>query len=291
MLHAGTLFLILTIAAEGQTPADFASPGEAAKALVEAAKGGREGFLTLFGKSAADLFPEKDTAANAERLAASASEGLEIEIDPTTDGFATVAVGNTGWEFPIPLVRRGMRWHFDVSLGRKEVAARIIGTNEIAAIEASRGYVDLQLQYASRDRDGDGILEYASKVISSPGKHDGLYDDASAPDIAREFAAAMGPAASRKPFRGYYFKILPGRGMVEGNLVGDVGLLAWPAEYGVTGIRSFIVSYDGVVYERDLGRATAKVAATMTRYAPDTNWTAVPDDDDGEEVTDDSAAP
>jgi hypothetical protein len=275
-------FVTYTLAA--QTPATFDSPDAAAKALVEAAKNGRAGFLTLFGEKAADLFPEDETARNAARLVESAGVSLQTVIEPTTRGFATIEVGETHWEFPIPLVKTKSGWRFDANLGRQEVQARRIGTNETAAIEALRAMVDLQMEYTRADRDGDGIQEYAAKIISSPGKQDGLFPATTDSQIVLDFAASMAPAGKAVPFRGYYFKGLAGQGaaapggrlsyIVEGNLIG-YAMLAWPAEYGISGVRSFLVNADGVVYEKDLGPSTARVAAAMTLFDPGPGWTPV----------------
>jgi hypothetical protein len=279
-------FVLLGATLTAQTPAVFDTPDAAAKALTEAAKGGRSALLTLFGESASDLFPEMETAEMAGRFVDAAGVALDVFVDPTTRGFAQIEVGESQWEFPIPLVRSPSGWRFDVALGRLEVLARRIGTNELAAIEALRAVVDLQQEYTRLDRDGDGLLEYALRVISTPGKQDGLFPPDMDNSVIREFAASMGPPGKATPFRGYYFKGLTRQGpdapggsvsyLVDGNLIG-YAMLAWPAEYGVSGVRSFLVSFDGAVFEKDLGPATPKLAAAITQFNPDGTWLPVTD--------------
>ena len=169
---------------------------------------------------------------------------------------------------------------------------RRVGANELDAIEICRGYVDAQQEYAQEDRDGDGVLEYAKKVISTEGKRDGLVwrnaDGSLGGPIAEEIAGAIAEGYSDKarPYHGYRFRILKRQGryarlgamdyVIAGKMIGGFALVAWPAEYAVSGVKSFLVNHDGIVYEKDLGRDTAKVVARMDRYDPDKSWTAVP---------------
>jgi hypothetical protein len=210
-----------------------------------------------------------------------------VNQDPANPDQATFSVGEQDWPFPVPLVRRNGKWEFNSSKGRIEILAHRIGENELDAVEVSRGFVEAQLAYAVKDHNGSGVLQYAQKIISTAAKHDGLYSDGSDPAslVPRSFAlAAPGEAtiAKLEPYHGYYFRILKEQGpdasggafnySVDGKMIGGFALVAWPAEYGVSGIKSFIVSHHGVVYGKDLGSGTAGLARQMTRFNPDKSW-------------------
>ena len=204
-----------------------------------------------------------------------------------------VVVGNDNWPLPVPLVKtKSGQWHFDSARGRTEVLARRIGRNELIAIDVSRGYVEAQMDYAFADFDKDGILEYAQKLISTQGQKDGLYWEGEPANlIPKDFAdaadaIAVGAAsAKRTPYQGYYFHVLKAQGpdatggahsyIVKGEMIGGFGLIAYPAEYGVSGIKSFIVNQDGVVYEKDLGPTTASLARLTTQFNPGKGWEAI----------------
>jgi hypothetical protein len=194
----------------------------------------------------------------------------------------------------VPIVREGESWYFDSAAGLEEVLDRRIGENELAAIEALRAYVQAQVEYASVDRDGDQVLEYAQRVISTPGQRDGLYW-ASAPG---EPVSPFGPFIAEismllegkelgDPYRGYYYRVLKGQTehapggayeyVINGNMIAGFAMLAWPAEYGDTGVMTFQVSHQGDVFEADLGPETAEVAAVIEAYDPDVTWTEVTD--------------
>ena len=193
---------------------------------------------------------------------------------------------NNGWTLPIPIVRSGDGWVFDARAGAEEVRIRRIGRNELAAIKAMYAFYDAQREYAEQDRNGDGLLEYARRFSSSPGKRDGLYW--AAPD--GEPPSPAGPLFDTRRFKdgyhGYRFKILEAQGpaasggargyLTRGHLANGFALVAWPARYGETGVMSFLVNHDGVVYQKDLGPASAAVASAMTRFNPDATWVAVP---------------
>jgi hypothetical protein len=186
------------------------------------------------------------------------------------------------------LVEKDGRWRFDSSKGRLEILARRIGRNELNAIDVCRGYVEAQMEYAAEDRDKNGVLEYAQKIVSSPGKHDGLYWDG-ANIVPKSFAEAAESYAKEgkklQPFHGYYFRVLKAQGpdaqggalgyVVKGQMIGGFALVAWPAEYGVSGIHTFIVNHHGVVYQKDLGVGCAALARQMTRFNPDKSWRPV----------------
>jgi hypothetical protein len=268
----------------------FHSPQEAAQALTDAAsKNDTEAMLKLFGPGGRPIVVSGDAAedkAGREEFARMAHEKLDIEMKHADR--AEIVVGQQAWPFPVPLVRRNGEWMFDAAAGKVEVLARRIGANEITAIDVCRGYVEAQMMYAEHDRDADGILEYAQHIISTPGKKDGLYfegeSEALVPKAFGDAAAVMLAAQGKKPqpYHGYFFHILKAQGpaaeggsmdyVVKGEMIGGFALVAWPAEYGASGVDSFIVSHDGVVYERDLGPATGVLARQMTRFNPDKGW-------------------
>jgi hypothetical protein len=191
-----------------------------------------------------------------------------------------LSVGDADWPFPIPLVRTGGKWSFDASQADVEMRARRIGANEMDAVEICKGYVEAQQKYAE-DHARNGMPEYALRLMSTPGQHDGLYWEGAGEPL---IPAALAQSGS-KPYHGYYFRILEGQGAnapggahaykVSGKLIGGFGLVAWPAEYGVSGIHTFIVNQDGTVFERDIEPAAGKAPTTVTRFDPDGSWTKV----------------
>jgi hypothetical protein len=189
---------------------------------------------------------------------------------------------------PVPIVLDKGKWRFDPAVGRVEVLARRVGRNELTAIEVCRAYVEAQMEYASRDRTASGTLQYAQKILSAPGKKDGLYwegePDNLVPKAFADASAAM-LAGKKAPYHGYYFRILKAQGpeaeggamdyVVNGKMIGGFALVAFPDEYGVSGIKTFLVSHHGKVYEKDLGSTTGVVARQMTRFNPDKSWKVV----------------
>jgi hypothetical protein len=270
----------------------FATPKLAADALVQASESynlstlerilgpGSEALL-----SSEDPVRDKNTAAE---FAAKARQKTEVNVDPTNAKRATLLVGDDGWPLPIPLVEKGGNWLFDTKAGRQEMLFRRIGSNELDAIEICRGYVDAQDEYAMQKHDGAEVNQYAQRVISTPGKHDGLAwwnpDGSLGGPIADGIAKALqqGYTSKSQPYHGYYFKILKGQGpaaplgqmsfVVEGAMIGGFALAAAPAQYRVTGVKTFLVSYEGVVYQKDLGPDTLKIFSTMQLYNPDKTW-------------------
>jgi hypothetical protein len=209
-------------------------------------------------------------------------------------------VGTNSWPFPIPIVRQNGRWLFDTKAGEEELLNRRIGKNELATLQVMRGYVEAQREYASRDRDGDEVLEYAQKLRSSPGMKDGLYWSPDldgeispfGPFVAYAQGKGYGLASTSEdevpgPFHGYYFKILTRQGkhapggkydyIINGNMIGGFALVAWPASYEDSGVMTFIVSQQGVVYQKDLGAKTSKLASALKAYDPDSSWVRSPD--------------
>jgi len=273
-------------AAPKQDPRTFATPQEAIQAIIEAAEhDDGAALLKLFGPDGKDILESGDPAQDKDLRAEfvrSAHEKLQIEEDPANPDRVTFAVGEQDWPFPVPVVRRDGKWQLDPVRGRLEILARRIGRNELNIMEVCRGYVEAQLEYASEDRDKDGVLEYAQKAVSTAGKQDGLYsEDASQNLVSKAFAVASG-AAKPEPFHGYYFRILKSQGpeatggaldyVVKGKMIGGFALVAWPAEYGLSGIQTFIVNHEGVVYGKDLGSNTAALAHQMIRFNPDKSW-------------------
>jgi hypothetical protein len=286
--HLTLALLVAAFPLAAQTP--FPNPQAAARALVSAAELNDTGALMkLFGPEGKPIVDSGDAAEDrALRLqfAKLAQEKLQVvERDST---HATLLVGNGEWPFPVPLVLAKGEWRFDTPTGKTEVLARRIGRNETNAVEVCRGYVEAQMQYASADRDANGVLEYAQKIVSSAGKKDGLYwegESALVPKAFSDAAAAMGEARKPAPYHGYYFRILKAQGagaeggaleyIVKGKMIGGFALIAWPADYGASGIKSFLVNHKGIVYEKDLGASTAALARQTTRFDPDKTWKPV----------------
>jgi hypothetical protein len=268
----------------------FATPKQAAEALVQAAANYNVQTLTeILGPGSEDLVSSADPVRdknNAAAFVAEAREKMQITTDPKNPGRAIISIGNENWPLPIPLVRRSGKWYFDTKAGRQEILYRRIGANELDAIAICRGYVDAQEEY-SQQKHG-GVNQYAQRIISTPGKQDGLvWKNAEGKwegPIAEPIAAAIqeGYATKAQPFHGYYFKILKGQGpnaplgsmnfVVNGTMIGGYALAAAPAQYRVTGVKTFIVSYEGIVYQKDLGPNTLEIFKKMEVYNPDKTW-------------------
>jgi Protein of unknown function (DUF2950) len=281
-------------AAKQATERTFATPQDAAQALVDAAgQNDTAALMKLFGPQGSDIVksgdPAEDKNARAE-FARRAHEKMTVQVEPSNPNRAVIIAGNDSWPLPIPLVRtKTVQWHFDAARGRVEILARRVGRNELAAIDVCRGYVEAQMEYASRDRQAKGVLAYAPRIVSSPGKKDGLYTEGESenlvPKAFGEAAAAIAGGKTPEPYHGYYFRILTAQGpdapggthayVVKGEMIGGFALVAYPAKYGDSGIKTFIVNHRGVVYEKDLGAATATLAAQMTRFNPDKTWQPV----------------
>jgi hypothetical protein len=272
----------------------FATPQEAIQATIEAAEhNDTAALLQLFGPEGKNIVESGDAAEDKDsraEFARSAHEKLQIEEDPFSPGRVTFTVGEQEWPFPVPVIRRDEKWLLDSASGRIEILARRIGRNELNAMEVCRGYAEAQMEYAAAARDGDRVLKYAQKIAATPGKQDGLYADG-VPDslVSQAFAeaAAANPAGGKKPgsYHGYYFRVLKSQGpdaaggafdyVVNGKMIGGFALVAWPEEYGVSGIRTLLINHEGVVYEKDLGATTAIQARQMTRFNPDKSWRQV----------------
>jgi len=277
----------------------FATPQQAADALVDAAERFDVVALTqIFGPDGHDIVFTGEFAQDRKHAAdfgAAARQKKSVSVDPKTGKRAFLLVGNEDWPFPVPLVLRGGKWSFDWRAGQQELVYRRIGANELDAIEICRGYVEAQHEYAVQERAINDVNQYAQRIVSTPGKHDGLAwknpDGAWGGPVGENIARAIeqGYTSSADPYHGYFFKILKGQGpaaplgemdfVVKGVMIGGFALIAAPAEYDVTGVRTFIVSHDGVVYEKDFGLKTLDEFKKMERFNPDKSWTAVPDKD------------
>lgn len=293
------LTLVLAVAAlltaQPSGERSFETAHEAAQALVDAAgQNDTAALVKLFGPKSTDIVQSGDPAQDKDRrteFARRADEKLEVQIEPSNPNRAVIIAGNDNWPLPIPLIRtKTGHWYFDAARGRVEILARRIGRNELVAIDVCRAYVEAQTEYASRDRNGNGVLDYAQKIVSSPGKKDGLYweseQDTLVPKAFADAAASL-TAEGKKPvpYHGYYFRILMAQGpdapggartyVVKGQMIGGFALMAYPAEYGVSGIKTFIVNQRGVVYEKDRGPATGRLALQTTGFNPDKTWQAV----------------
>jgi hypothetical protein len=215
-----------------------------------------------------------------------------VKTAPTAN-LATIIVGDREWPFPVPLIKKNGKWYFDAKTGRQNILYRRIGANELDAITVCRGYVEAQKEYAQSIHDDSGVNQYAQKIFSTPGKQDGLYwknaDGASAGPIGEPVAKALeeGYSTGKEGFHGYYFKILKGQGpaapngainyVIEGVMIGGFALAAVPTEYRVTGVKTFIVNYDGIVYQKDLGPDSVNIVKNMELYNPDKTWQATND--------------
>jgi hypothetical protein len=272
----------------------FATPEAAAWALILAAEQYDVPALTeILGPDGVDLVVTKDQVLDrnlAADFVAQARQQTRVVRDPAKK-LATLTIGSEDWPVAIPIVEKNGRWRFDTVAGRQEVLYRRIGTNELDAIEVCRGYVEAQQEYASEKRDGAMVNQYAQRIVSTPGKQDGLAWQA--PDgtwqgpvgevIARFISE--GYTDRYEPFHGYYFKVLKSQGpaaplgqmdfVVGGAMIGGFALVAAPADYRVSGVKTFIVSHDGVVYEKDLGPKTVDLFRAMKRYNPDSTWKPV----------------
>jgi DUF2950 family protein len=287
----GTLAIaIMAYAAAKENQQTFATPQDAAQALVNAAEqNDTAALLKILGPEGKDIVESGDPADDAKGRAEFARAAREkMHIDQENPLKTTIVVGLQEWPFPVPLVQNDGKWRFDSSKGRLEILARRVGRNELNAVEVCRGYVEAQLEYAAEDRDKDGVLEYAQKIVSSSGKQDGLYWEGAAivPKAFAQAAESYSKAGNKiEPYHGYYFKVLKAQGpdaqggafsyLVKGKMIGGFALIGWPAEYGVSGIHTFIVNHHGLVYQKDLGPDTAALARRVAAFNPDKSWKSV----------------
>ena len=257
-----------------------------------------EALENILGPSSEDLIASQDPVLDKNRAVAFAGQGRRkksVGMDPANSKRAILSVGEEDWPLPIQIVLRKGKWYFDAKAGREEILLRRIGANELDAITVCRGFVNAQEQYALDEHANSGVHQYAQRIISTPGKRDGLYweneDDTSGGPISKAIARAIEEGYSARkssPFHGYYFKILKGQGsaprlgqldfVIEGAMIGGFALVATPAQHRVTGVNTFMVSYEGIVYQKDLGGDSLKIVQNMDRYNPDKTWRRTDDD-------------
>ena len=293
-LHRAALPGILALAlltSASQAQQSFSSPEDAAAALAAAVKSGPRDILKVLGKSADDIVSSGDEVADVDirqRFTSMYDAKHTVKTEGNKKG--TLMLGPDDFPFPIPLVNTKTGWEFDTDEGRIEVLRRRIGRNELDAIQTALAFVDAENEYADKDR-GEGAGVYAQRIVSTPGKKDGLFwrDDSDPSPLGALAAQASsegyktgeGPA----PYHGYYFRILKGQGsdapggalnyVVKGKMIGGFALIAWPAEYGNSGVMTFMVNHAGTVYQKDLGKRTEFVAQRATLFDPDQTWKKV----------------
>jgi Protein of unknown function (DUF2950) len=280
------------------TPANqkqFASPKEAADALVQAAASFDTAALKeILGPESEDLVASEDPVQDKNRAVAFAEKAKEKSSLEKKGDHAILEVGKDDFPLPIPIVKQKGKWVFDTKVGKEEILNRRIGSNELDAITVCRGFDDAQKEYAQEKHDDSKLNQYAQKIISTPGKHDGLAwknpDGTWGGPVGEGVAEALeqGYTDKNKPYHGYYFKVLKKQGpaapggeidfVVGGAMIGGFGLVAAPAEYRVTGVKTFMVGPDGVVYEKDLGPDTLKTFQAMESYNPDKTWKVTEDE-------------
>jgi hypothetical protein len=286
---AAVLSVAMTTAVYAQK--NFNSPEAAMDAFGDAVLKDREDALrTIFGNDFRELIPPIGAQVRDTFVAQWARSHA---IEPTDTRHARIAVGDDGWTFPIPLIKTDQGWHFDTHAGAEVMRARRIGRNELAVIQTMLVIYDAQREYAQTNHDGEGVLAYAARMVSSPGKHDGLYwptgpDDNPSP-LGEAFVNASSRIAQNAGYYGYHFKLLESQGphapsgaydyVVRGKLFGGFAVIAWPVKYGDTGIKTFMVSHAGQVYERDLGPDSAAKAEATKSFDPGPGWSKVPDRD------------
>jgi hypothetical protein len=293
-----TIFGIAAIshAAAAAQQKTFASAEEAVKALVAAAKNNdSKELMAIFGVGSKELIFSGDAVADKQRHERFAKAYDEKNRLVQQGSDMVLVIGNEEWPFPIPVIKKGDGWVFDIARGREEILNRRIGENELYTIQVCRAVVDAQREYAIKDRDKNGLLEYAQKFRSDPGKKNGLYWDSKAGEpqspLGPIVVQARGegyqgqPSAAPSPYHGYFYKILTAQGknaaggaysyLVKGKMIGGFAVVAYPAEYENSGVMTFIVNYEGKVFQKDLGKDTASVAKGMKEYNPDSTWTEV----------------
>ena len=278
----------------------FDTPEQAAAALIEAAAVfDMTALKEILGPDSTDIIASEDPVMDKERaltFATKAKEKQAIEIDPNNPKSAILSVGEDAFPLPIPIVKHKDKWTFDTKAGLQEILYRRIGANEVDTIAICRGYVEAQYEYAQKKHDGAMVNQYAQRIISTPGKQDGLAwknaEGAWEGPVGEEVAKALEQGYTKKdepqPYHGYYFKVLKGQGpaapmgqmdfVVGGAMIGGFAMAAAPAQYKVTGVKTFIVSHSGIVYEKDLGPKTLDLFQKMDSYNPDKSWKATEDD-------------
>jgi hypothetical protein len=285
--------LVFAMVSAASAQQSFKTPEEAADAFASAVRSGSwRPIVTVLGRAGAEIALSGDAVADAaERKRFLDAYDAKHQVALESDSKAIMVVGPQDFPFPIPLVRKDGAWRFDTAAGREEILYRRIGRNELSAIQTSLAYVDAQNEYAEKGIAGNGV--YAQRIVSRPGKKDGLYWPAQAGEaespLGELFAAASAEGyrarASRTPYHGYYYRPLFWQGpnaaggalnyVVRGNMIGGFALVAYPADYGNSGVMTFLVNHQGTVYEKDLGPRTGAIATRMTAFNPDRTWRRV----------------
>ena len=290
-----TLIAVMLQSAFGATPPQkiFRSPEEAVLAFIDVSKGKEtKPILDILGPDAKAFLETGDPVSDREireRFIKAYGESHALVKSGETKVF--LEVGKDKWPFPIPIVKESSGWRFDTKQGREEIVNRRVGRNELDVIQVCLAYVDAQLEYYRRNPQKDSLLHYAQKFLSTQGKRDGLYWQVKQGEEPSPFGALAARARAEGyqrtagkpvPYHGYYYKILTGQGpnasggaydyVVRGKMVGGFGMVAYPAQYGSSGIMTFLVNHDGVVYEKDLGSNTAQTIASITKFNPDKSW-------------------
>jgi hypothetical protein len=273
----------------------FQTPDEAVKALVAASRtDDLKAMLAILGPGSKELiFSGDDVADNAGRDKFVAAYEQKHSLEARTARTMILHVGSDDWSLPIPIVKKGNSWGFDIGKGKKEILNRRIGRNELNVIDVIDAYVDAQHEYASKDCRGTGKVEFAQRFFSTPGTRDGLFWEAKegekqsplGPLIARAAQEGYSTDGNLSPFHGYIFKILKGQGkhakggaynyMVKDKMILGFALVAYPAEYGNSGIMTFVVNQEGIIFEKNLGKNTRRIAEAVTLYNPDKGWKKV----------------
>jgi hypothetical protein len=288
---AALCVLLATAQASATDPKTFPTPEAAAQALIAAAKSGdQQAILEVLGSDAKDIISTGDEVQDKEAGAKFlASVQQKMHLEQTDDGAEVMNIGTDDWPFPIPIVKQGDVWAFDTAAGKQELLDRRVGANELETIDVCRSFVAAQRAYASQIQDNSGLIKYARKLISSPGKHDGLYW----PPEEGKPLSPMGPLVADavqegyggkkgSPYHGYFYRLLAAQGknapggaysyIINGNMVAGFALVAYPAQYGSSGVMTFIVNQNGVVYQKDLGLKTTALAQAMTTFDPNSTW-------------------
>jgi hypothetical protein len=302
------ILVMLLVVCAGYSPAQaaakvvqqktYGSPEEAVKAIVDAVKSDDTKALhAILGPGSEQVISSGDDIAVQEgrkKFIKAYEEKNKIEMVSHTK--AVLSIGEKDWPMPIPIVKKGQKWSFDTKAAKVEILNRRIGRNELSTIKFCEAFVDAQMEYALKDNDGDGLFEYAEKFWSDPGKKNGLYWETKegeepspiGPLAAEAYKAGYGKQKSSgqpRPYHGYYFRILKAQGknapggaydyVVKGNMIGGFALVAYPAQYGNSGVMTFIVNQDGAVYQKNLGKDTAKIAQAIKLFDPDKTWKKV----------------
>jgi hypothetical protein len=295
MVCGAAVVVALAAVSAANAQQSFKSPEEAAEALAKATRDNwPKGVISVLGSEADEIVSSGDKVSDQsmrEKFLSAYEAAHQVTMEG--DNKAVLVIGKDDFPFPIPLTRKGAAWKFDTAAGRLEILYRRIGRNEINAIKSCLAYVDAQNEYADKDRTGSGTAVYAQRIVSRPGKKDGLYWPAAPGEeesplgelVAQASSEGYAVGSERIPYHGYYFKILTRQGpmaaggevdyIVRGKMIGGFALVAYPAEYGNSGVMTFVVNYYGTIFQKDLGERTARIAERMTAFNPDQTWKKV----------------